>query len=229
MQSVPAGNLLALLAEIPDPRGRQGRRHCLAAMLAAVVCSVMTGARGYKAIAQWLHAQEVPVWHLLGFRRRPPKQGAFRKLLLAVPPPVLEAVIERWMAALAEVTPQGNGELRGLALDGKSLCRSLAEHGRAVHLLSAFDHALGCVLSQRAVGDTNEAKASLDLLQGLLLRGRVVTGDAAFCQREICQEIIDSGGDYLIAVKDNQPTLLASCELAFKPVFSPRCRVSAAG
>ncbi len=48
-----AGNLLALLAAIPDPRGQQGRRHPLAAMLAAIVCGILTGARGYKAIAQW--------------------------------------------------------------------------------------------------------------------------------------------------------------------------------
>ena len=50
-------------------------------MLATVVCATLCGARGYKPIAQWLHAHPVDVWHLLGYLRRPPKWGAFRKLL----------------------------------------------------------------------------------------------------------------------------------------------------
>ncbi|HEV2968489.1 MAG TPA: transposase family protein, partial [Pirellulales bacterium] len=64
MLSVPAGDLLEDLQQIRDPRGLQGRRHSLAAMLAAVVCGLLCGARGYAPIAQWLHAQPVEVWHL---------------------------------------------------------------------------------------------------------------------------------------------------------------------
>jgi len=94
--AVPAGNLLAYLAQVPDPRGRQGRRHPLAAMLAAVVCAMLCGARGYSAIVQWLHALPVPWWHRLGFTRRPPKDHAFRDLLAAIPPEVFEAVVRTW-------------------------------------------------------------------------------------------------------------------------------------
>jgi hypothetical protein len=60
------------LEQIPDPRGLQGRRHSLAAMLAAVVVAILCGQRGYAAIAQWLRLQPVNVWHRLGFRRIPP-------------------------------------------------------------------------------------------------------------------------------------------------------------
>ena len=59
--SPAAGSLLELLRQIPDPRGRHGRRHSLAAMLAAIVCGLLTGARGYKAIAQWTRAQSPTV------------------------------------------------------------------------------------------------------------------------------------------------------------------------
>ena len=80
----PAGSLLEYLQQIPDPRGRQGRRHDFAAMLATMVCAFLQGARGYSAIAQWIHSQEVRFWHELGYTRRPPRWNAFRKLLMRV-------------------------------------------------------------------------------------------------------------------------------------------------
>ena len=81
MKPAPAGDLLAFLAAIPDPRGRQGRRHPLEAMLASIVCAWLQGARGYVAIAQWIHDQDITLWRTLGFTRTPPTKGAFRNLL----------------------------------------------------------------------------------------------------------------------------------------------------
>ena len=72
------------------------------------------------------------------------------------------------------------------------------------------------MLSQTRVDErTNEHKGALDLLRNLVLKGRVVLGDAMFCQREVCQQVLDAEGDYLIAVKGNQPTLLREIELEF--------------
>ena len=226
LASPAAGSLLSLLAQIPDPRGRHGRRHSLAAMLAAIVCGILTGARGYKAIAQWTRAQSSTVWHWLGFHRRPPCANSFRNLLLALPPETLEGVLRGWrQTALGQPLPE---ESRGTSLDGKTLCNTLAAHERNVHLLSLLDQALGCVLSQQAVDpSTNEAKAALDLLKTVVLKGRLVTGDAMFCQREVCQEVVDSSGDYLFVVKDNQPELKAAIEAEFQPGFSPRYRTPA--
>lgn len=65
-------------------------------MLASVVCAMLQGARGYAAIAQWVHAQDVELWHALGFTRRPPKEGAFRKLLMALSPTHFERVLQAW-------------------------------------------------------------------------------------------------------------------------------------
>jgi len=225
--AVPAGNLLAYLAQVPDPRGRQGRRHPLAAMLAAVVCGLLCGARGYSAIVQWLHALPVPWWHRLGFTRRPPKDHAFRDLLAAISPEKFEAVVRAWItAALDEAIL--DDELRAIALDGKTLCGTLTKHQRAVHLLSLFDQRLGCVLSQQRVDEkTNEHKAALELLKTIVLKDCVVTGDAMFCQREVCQQIIDSGGDYFVVVKDNQPTLQETIAAEFRAAFSPGERACA--
>ena len=219
--SPAAGSLLSLLTQIPDPRGRKGRRHSLAAMLAAIVCGLLTGARGYLAIAQWLRAQDSIVWHWLGFQRKPPCANSFRNLLLALPPETLEGVLRQWMGGLVD-HPLAD-EARGVSVDGKTLRDTLAAHERNVHLLSLLDHELGGVLSQRAMDPSaNEAKASLDLLKTVVLKGRLVTGDAMFCQREVCQQIVDSGGDYLFVVKDNQPELKAALEAEFQPGFSPR-------
>jgi|GEM_PF-3430080 len=67
LKPAPTGNLLTFLSQVPDPRGRQGRRHSL------VVCAMLQGARSYSAISQWVHNQEVELWHALGYTRWPPK------------------------------------------------------------------------------------------------------------------------------------------------------------
>lgn len=221
MHPAPAGNLLAFLAQIPEPRGRQGRRHPLAAMLAATVCAFLQGARGYSAIAQWIHSQDASIWHLLGFTRKPPTQGAFRNLLLRLPSAHLEQAVRVWIThCLGQPDPEA--ALQAVAMDGKTLCGTLKAHERAVHLLSLLDHATGCTLSQTRVdGKTNEAKAALELLTSLVLKGRVVTGDAMFCQRDVCEEILRRKGHYFFIVKDNQPSLREAIAADFRAAFSP--------
>lgn len=224
MSPARAGNLLTILSQVPDPRGRKGRRHCLSAMLAAVVCGVLCGARGYETLVEWLHDLPVDLWHFLGFTRRPPKKDAFRDLLMKLEPERLEQALCEWISQDLQLDVQDG--VQGLSFDGKTLCGTLRPFARAVHLLSAVDHRTGCVLSQCRVDEkTNEHKAALQLLQTLVLNGRVIVGDAMFCQREVCEAIMDRGGDYLLAVKDNQPGLrreiqqeLAAPEAAFSPL-----------
>jgi len=160
-------------------------------MLATVVCAVLCGARGYEAIAQWIHAQLPEVWYQLGYYRRPPTGGAFRYLLSKLDPAALEQVLREWIAEQTDIDAQ---DLDALAIDGKTLCSTLAEHGRSIQLLSLFEDRSGCILSQMQVPiETNEAKAALPLLESLPLDGRVVTGDAMFASPEICKAIVDSG------------------------------------
>jgi hypothetical protein len=195
-------------------------------MLTAVVCAVLTGARGYRAIAHWARSQNATVWQWLGFHRKPPCANSFRNLLLALRPDVLEALLRQWMAAMVQLP--ASDAISSVAMDGKTLCNTLAAHERNVHLLSLLDQATGGVLSQQAVPPTtNEAKTAADLLKTIVLKGRLVTGDALFCQRELCEEIVDSGGDYLFVVKDNQPELKAAVAADFQPAFSPASRKAA--
>lgn len=218
------GNLLTYLSQVPDPRGRKGRRHPLSAMLTAVVCGLLCGNRGYTSLVEWLHDLPVAVWHWMGYTRRPPKLDCFRDLLMKLDPAVLERVLSEWISEVVGV--EGDPEdVAGLSLDGKTLCGTLRPFSRAVHLLAAVDHHTGYVLSQCRVDDkTNEHKAALELLQTLVLNGRVVVADAIFCQRDLCQQIIDSGGDYFIAVKKNQEGLFREIRSEFAAkdaAFSP--------
>lgn len=192
-------------------------------MLATVVCAVLSGCRGYRAIAQWIHLQEVPLWHALGDFRTPPTRNCFRKWLLTIDPAQLEAALWNWVT-------QGLGlklspdDLTAVTLDGKTLRGAVPEHARAIHVLSLLDQSTGSILRQSTVDPaTNEAKAAVELLKSLVLKGKVVVADAMFCQRDVCQQILDSGGDYLVTLKDNQPAVKRDVEMAFAEPrsFSP--------
>lgn len=228
----PAGDLRQHMAQVLDPRGREGKRHPLSAILTAVVCAVFCGANGYKPICQWLHHQPVDFWHFLGFTRRPLKWGALRNLLLVLDPQAFEDALGAWLSSLSGPAT-ASVTLSAIAVDGKALCGTGGIDQRARMLIAAFEHQTGIVLRQHAVPrDTNEQKAALDLLKRLVLTGRVVTLDALHCQPETCQLITDSGGHYVIPVKENQPTLLAAISsefLAQEAAFSPPPAAATAG
>jgi hypothetical protein len=214
------GSLLACLAEVPDPRDRCGRRHPLVAMLAHACCAMLCGCRGYAAIAQWGRDQPIEFMHRLGYHRRPPASGTFQGLFTRLDAAAFEAAVARWIARLLP-DPRAD-QLRAVALDGKVSRGSGTAEAPAVHLLAALDQETGCVLAQaRVPAETNEHKAALALLRAMVLQGRVITGDAAFCQRDLCHQVVADGGHYLIKVDDNQPTLVADIAAAFGPAFSP--------
>jgi hypothetical protein len=231
MEARPAESLLSFLAAVPDPRSPHGRRHPLSAVLALVCCAIMCGAKGYAAIAQWGQDQDIGLIHRLGFTRKPPKMGGIRKILIALNLKAFEGALTRWAESLlgrpisTEVLPP-----EAFALDGKTARGSFDGLQRAVHLLSLLAHKSGLTLAQTQVPNggenkTNEHKTALRLLQDIVLEGRLITGDAMFCQRDLSQQIIDAHGHYLWFVKENQPTLLndikaamaASAEAAFSP------------
>ena len=231
MDASPKLGLLHFLGEIPDPRGRNGRQHPLSAVLALACCAILCGARGYAAIGQWAHDHDIELMHRLGFTRRPPKSGGIRKVLMAVGPAALEAALTRWAEALLGRIPAADeGPPDAFALDGKSARGSFDGLSKAVHLLSLVAHRSGLTVAQAEVpaggtDKTNEHKAALRLLSGLVLEGRLITGDAIFCQRDLSRQVLDGGGHYLWVVKDNQPTLLADIRAALDPAaagaFSP--------
>jgi DDE_Tnp_1-associated/Transposase DDE domain len=221
MEAQPAGSLLSFLAAVPDPRSRHGRQHPLSAILALACCAIMCGAKGYTAIAQWAQDQDIGLMHQLGFTRKPPKMHGIRKVLMALNPKAFEDALSRWAESLlCRPVPSEFSQLEAFALDGKTARGSFDGLGKAVHLLSVVAHESGLTLVQTQVPNggenkTNEHKTALRLLRGIVLEGRLVTGDAMFCQRDLSQQIIDAQGHYLWFVKENQPTLLNDIKTAF--------------
>ncbi|MCA9053845.1 MAG: ISAs1 family transposase [Planctomycetaceae bacterium] len=146
----------------------------------------------------------------------PPKLDCFRDLLMNLDPDVLERALTEWITQHLRVE-LGEHLLQAVSLDRKTLCGTRRPHALAVHLLSAIDHASGGSWSQMQVDEKiNEHKAALELLRTLTLKGCIAVSDAMVCQRDLRQQIIDSGGHYLVVLKENQPSLLrdASLEIA---------------
>lgn len=213
MQSVPAG-LLQYLQQVPDPRGRKGRRHPLTAMLAVIVAAMLCRFEGYEAVAQWVRLLPIEFWHAFGGTRKPPCANCYRELMNQVCPYKLERALNAWIS-------EGLGlhledEAAGIIIDGKVLRGTRSEHARTMQILAALDQHTGCVLSETQIAsETNEAQTAIEFLKGLVLQGKTVVGDAAFCQRSICETIVSEHGEYLILVKDNQPTLHQAAMQAF--------------
>jgi hypothetical protein len=101
--------------------------------------------------------------------------------------------------------PADGADKQPFSLDGKTLCGSRDGEAPGQHLVAAYAHEHRAVLAQiRVDAKTNEHKAALELLGILPVKGRIVLGDAMFCQRDLCAKIIEQGGDYLFTVKGNQ-------------------------
>ena len=208
---MPAVSLMEALADVPDPRGAQGKRHPLTAILGLTVVAVLSGMKSLEAIAQFGRDHGQALAFALGFRRaKTPVKSRLSTLFRRLDVAALEAALARWLAG------RHDAGWAVVTLDGKTLCGSAAGAAPGVHLLAAYAPQAAAVLGQvRVDAKTNEHKAALRLL-GILppLRGAVVTADAMFTHRDVCAAIQERGGDYLLPVKDNQATLQADIRTA---------------
>lgn len=197
-------SLLEELALVPDPRSRRGRRHPLAAILGLTALAMLTGCKSYTAIAQFGRDRGAALAHALGFRRgKTPAKSRLSTLFRRLDAAAFEAALSRWVASRL---PPGPG--LHVCIDGKAVRGSKDGDAPGHHLVAAYAPAARAVLAQlRVDAKTNEHKAALELLGLLPVEGNVFTGDAAFCQRDFCAKVIEKGGDYVLAVKDNQPSL----------------------
>jgi hypothetical protein len=188
--------LMEALARVEDPRKPRGKRHPLPAILALSVAATLCGAEGYGAIAEWGRNHGEAFARALGFTRaKTPCAGALHYLFQRLDRGALEWALAGWAGAVLAALPPIQGQLEALAIDGKTLRGSQRRGALDVHLLSVLSHRLGLTLYQQAVAEkTNEIGALPAVLSALLLEGRVVTGDAMLCQREIAEQIVTRGG-----------------------------------
>ena len=205
-------SLLEAFKQVPDPRKRRGVRHPLQALLTLAATAFLAGVRSVNAIGDF--GRDHPeLAEPMGFTRgKLPCQGTFHYLFKALDIHAFEAALRAW----AQVFVPPDGGLVAIHIDGKSLRGSARSANDCVHLLSAYCERTSAILAQMKVDSkTNEPKAALELLRLIPLKGKVVTGDAIFTQRDLSEEIIDADGDYFWTVKDNQKTLRAEIEAAF--------------
>jgi predicted transposase YbfD/YdcC len=205
--------LVAYLKTLPDPRDPRGVRHPWWVILTIAAAARMAGQRSDKLTALWARYQRSTLRQYLPlYHGQTPSQSTFQRAFATLDIEAFEATISSFVQGLG---PPPGPALRGLALDGKGV-NGASRHGARTHLLSVVEHGSGRVLRQCNVAEkTNEIPVARRLLAGWDLAGAVVTGDAMHCQKETAAQVLDQGGDYLFAVKDNQPELRQALEYLF--------------
>jgi len=201
---------------LPDPRHTRNRRHLLVDVIVIAVCGVIVGCEGPTAIERWAKAKEEWLGQLLALPNGIPSRDCLRRVLSALKPEAFRECFQRWIAEC--LTDSADGSHRTIAIDGKTMRRS---HDRAgglgpLHLVSAWASEQGIALGQIATEEkSNEITAIPELIDQIDIQGAVVTIDAMGCQKEIAKKIKGGGGDYVLAVKDNQPKLYQAIQKCF--------------
>ena len=194
-------------AALTDPRSPHApnQRHELIDILVIAVCAVICGAEGWEDIEEYGKAQAEWFAQVLELPHGIPGHDTFRRVLSRLDPEELTRCFISWSGALSDLS---GGDL--VSIDGKTLRHSFdrATSQAAIHLVSAWANANRLVLGQVKVEDkSNDITAIPKLIKLLDLAGATVTIDAMGCQKAIAQDITDQGADYVLALKENHPTL----------------------
>lgn len=216
------GSMVSPFEELEDPRRERTRLHSLVDIICLSICAVIAGAEGWEDIEEFGRAKEAWLRRFLRLENGIPSHDTISRVFRLLKPQAFEARFRDWTQSLVERLG-----LRHVAIDGKTLRRSHDRRGmkNALHLVCAWSVENHLVLGQTAVDDkSNEITAIPQLLKLLELQGAIVTIDAMGCQKEIAQEVVAGGGDYVLAVKDNQPTLHAALQEHFETHHAQRRR-----
>jgi hypothetical protein len=178
-------SLWEALEEVPDPRGAHGRRHPLPAILTLTAVAMLSGARSLYAIAQFGRDRGKSFAAALGFTRdTTPCCATLHNLFVALDRKAFTQAVRRWTVGRVAAGWES------VSLDGKALRGVQGHQLPGVHLLAAYAHEARTVMEQIPVdAKTNEHKTALEMLDLIPVEGKVVMGDAAFCQRDLSRKI----------------------------------------
>ena len=197
----------ACFSDLEDPRDSNAR-HDLLEILVIAQCTMLCGGEDCTDMELFGRAKEPFLRQFLRLPHGIPSHDTFSRVFRLLDPVKFHACFLHFMQLFAETT-QGV-----VAIDGKTLRHSFdrAAGSSALHLISAWAADQRLMLGQLAVDDkSNEITAVPKLLEMLSLKGTIVTADALNCQRDIARQIVDQGGDYVLALKGNQGTLTSPC------------------
>ena len=198
-------------AELEDPRSEINRRHPLVSVVVIALMAVLAGASGPTAIAKWARIKQAFLRPLLPLPNGIPRKNVFRRVLAGWRLGGFQACFVNWLQSLRLAAAAATGvDQPVLAIDGKTLRRS-HDKGKGLgtlHSVSVWASEFGLALGQVATDEkSNEITAIPELLKLVDLRGSIITIDAMGTQRAIAKDIVDGGGDYVLALKGNQETL----------------------
>jgi predicted transposase YbfD/YdcC len=214
---VDVGSIASYFESLDDPRHTRNRKHLLVDIVVITVCAIICGCDGPTAIHRWAKHRQSWLAQHLALPNGIPSRDCIRRLLIVLKPEAFQRGFLAWISDT--ITADANNPDRLVAIDGKSCRRS---HDRAndlgaLHIVSAWATEEGIALGQVATdAKSNEITAIPQLLEQIDLKGALITIDAMGCQKEIVKQVVAGGGDCVIAVKDNQPKLLAAIQ---KPFF----------
>ena len=187
-------------------------------MLALTVIGLLCGQRSYTQIAKWarLHPH---LRNALGFTtQQTPAAATFHYLYRRLDITAVEKTLTQWATQTLARSHISTSDLKGFAIDGKTLGNSATEDARRTHLLAAVCHEVGIPVAECAVSEkTNEIPVSIQLLKAFDVTGRVITTDALLTQRKFCQQVLDQRADYCLPVKANQKQLYQDIRDLFEP------------
>lgn len=203
----PVTTLWYFLHSVADPRRAQGRRHPLPIILVLALLALCCGHTSYQAMEEWCRNYQEELAEKLSFLSgHTPDAATFHRIFARLDVMAFEEVLGTWLQA---IVPSERGE--GIAIDGKTIS------GTGIHIVAAFTHTLQSVLFEKGTEiKGKEIVTAPVVLAHIPLAGHIVTGDAMFTQRKICEQIISGGGGYVFTVKGNQEKLEQDIRLYFQ-------------
>jgi predicted transposase YbfD/YdcC len=189
--------------DLADPRREHLRLHSLWDIVGMTICAVVCGCDTVVEIHEYASKKSDFLRTFLDLENGVPSHDTIGRVFSLLNPEQFRACFASWTESLAQAVAG-----RVIAIDGKTLRRAHAKDQKPLHLVSAFATANRLVLTQQAVDDkSNEITAIPELLNLLDVKKAIITIDAMGCQKEIAAHIKDQGANYILALKDNQPTL----------------------
>ena len=213
--SAPEG-LIEHFSKLEDPRVDRNKKHELIDVIVLCVCAVLSGAEGWCDIEEFGRAKLDWLRRYVPLANGVPVDDTIARIISALSVSGFQECFLSWME---DVVKLSDGEV--IALDGKTHRRT---HDRkrgvkALHMVSAWACRNGVVLGQVKTDEkSNEITAVPELLEKLELKGCIVTLDAMGCQRAIAKQVKEGGGDYVLALKRNQPELDREVQEYFEAV-----------
>lgn len=211
VEHVCLDEVISYFDELEDPRSSINLRHPLVSVVVIALMAVLAGAGGPTAIARWAALKEEMLLKMLNLPHGIPRKDVFRRVLALLQPGAFQACFANWLQSLRAKATEATGvDKPVLAVDGKTLRRS---HDRnkglgALHSVSVWASEFGLSLGQVACEEkSNEITAIPELLRLVDIKGTIITIDAMGTQKAIAEQIVNSGADYVLALKRNQETL----------------------